>query len=408
MNKRFTSILLASGLLLGMSAPAMAADEAGEVSGSYENGSVTITGSVDDYSMIRVVDNTTGTIIATGTKGEGGELNLDIETGTLEKENGRYEIWINGSNSLVGEGFVEFPEDEKPGTEGGNTGSSSGGNKSHNTIIPATAGGTVSTKTGSHGSVSISPKNPSKGDKVTITVKPDDGYELDSIRITADGTTIQLTDEGDNVYSFTMPGGDVTITTSFKLSEGSEPAFAAPAFRDVASTDWFANAVAFVAERGMMAGNNGLFSPNDNLTRSMMAQILYNVEGGAGFGTRTFPDVTSSDWFAGAVSWAASQGLMDGYGNGNFGPNDSITREQLASILYRYAGVKGYSTGASAELGSFVDGASTSSWAAESVRWAVGSGLLTGKSGSRLDPTGTATRAEVAQILMNFYTQVAN
>ncbi len=387
MKRRIISLALC---LSALGTTAFAADNA------YVDGStIVVPGAGGEASAGSTVDVTItngkgDSNIVEGTVNDNGDVVIsDVNTSTIDKVNG---------NDLGSKPAT--PVNPTPPSNGG-------GNKSHNTIVPATAGGEVSIKTGSHGAVSISPKKPSKGDKVTITVKPDDGYELDSIKVTSDGSAVKLTDEGDNVFSFTMPGDDVTITTSFKLSESVDFA-PAQSFRDVAATDWYASAVAFVAERGMMAGNNGLFSPNDNLTRSMMAQILYNVEGASGSGTRTFPDVKSSDWFAGAVSWAASQGLMDGYGAGNFGPNDSITREQLASILYRYASVKGYGTSANAELGSFVDGASTSSWAAESVRWAVGSGLLTGKSGGRLDPTGTATRAEVAQILMNFYTQVAD
>ena len=159
-----------------------------------------------------------------------------------------------------------------------------------------------------------------------------------------------------------------------------------------------------------MAGNNGYFSPNDRLTRGMMAQILYNIEKTPSTGTAAFPDVTSSDWFANAAAWASAQGFMSGYSNGSFGPNDPITREQLAAILFRYSSTKGYNVSASAELSTFPDNAATSDWAVSAMRWAVGTGLLSGKTGvagTRLDPTGTATRAEVAQILMNFGTKIA-
>ncbi len=396
MKKRILPLALSLALCSGMTIPAFAAEDDASFTAS---GTVVKVEGLDNNPQYVTVQDNKGNIVGTGVI-SGGSGDVYIFEGADTSD-------LTVKNEITGEtiGKKDEPVTPEPPVSGG---SSSGGGKGGGTsIVPATAGGEVSIKTGSHGAVSISPKKPSKGDKVTITVKPDDGYELDSIKVTSDGSAVKLTDEGDGVYTFTMPGDDVTITTSFKAIESVDFA-PAQSFRDVAATDWYASAVDFVSERGMMAGNNGLFSPNDNLTRSMMAQILYNVEGGAGSGTRTFPDVKSSDWFAGAVSWAASQGLMDGYGAGNFGPNDSITREQLASILYRYAGVKGYGTSASAELGSFVDGASTSSWAAGSVRWAVGSGLLTGKSGGRLDPTGTATRAEVAQILMNFYTQVAD
>ena len=112
--------------------------------------------------------------------------------------------------------------------------------------------------------------------------------------------------------------------------------------------------------------------------------------------------VAAGAWYANAVDWAAGEGIVSGYGNGKFGPEDNITREQMALILYGYAQYKGYDVSASGELSSFTDGASTSSWAAEAVQWAVGSGLLSGKGGGVLDPQGTATRAEAASIFMRF------
>lgn len=192
--------------------------------------------------------------------------------------------------------------------------------------------------------------------------------------------------------------------------ETANQGWRSPSYYDVPSTEWYYNAVLYVSEQGMMAGNNGYFSPNDRLTRGMMAQILYNIEKTPGAGTASFPDVTSSDWFASAASWASTQGFMSGYSNGRFGPNDPITREQLAAILFRYSSTKGYNVSASAELSTFPDNAATSDWAVSAMRWAVGTGLLSGKTGvagTRLDPTGTATRAEVAQILMNFGTKIA-
>lgn len=197
-----------------------------------------------------------------------------------------------------------------------------------------------------------------------------------------------------------------TPNTPDKANQG----WRTPSYYDVPTTEWYHNAVLYVSEQGMMAGNNGYFSPNDRLTRGMMAQILYNIEKTPGAGTASFPDVTSSDWFANAAAWASAQGFMSGYSNGRFGPNDPITREQLAAILFRYSSTKGYNVSASAELSTFPDNAATSDWAVSAMRWAVGTGLLSGKTGvagTRLDPTGTATRAEVAQILMNFGTKIA-
>ena len=268
-------------------------------------------------------------------------------------------------------------------------------------------GPSVDYKTGDHGNVMISPTSPQKGDIVTLTVIPDTGYIVGTVTVTSNGKDIMLFGQDDNIYTFTMPGNNIVISTSFRALDSIT--YAGQLYSDVPPTEWYANAVAFVTSNGMMVGNNGLFAPNDHLTRGMMAQILYNMEKASFAPMASFPDVTVSDWFAPAASWASAQGYMSGYSNGYFGPNDAITREQLAAILYRYAASKGYPANAAADLTGFSDGAATSDWAVPSVRWAVGSGILSGKlgiGGSRLDPTGTATRAEIAQILMNFQTQI--
>ncbi len=281
---------------------------------------------------------------------------------------------------------------------------------------PSTSGTTTQTKlrvdveSGKNGSVSISPHNPAKGDVVTITVIPDDGYRLDMIEAT-DGKSreVNLTDKGDGVYTFTMPSTNVTVKTIFKLDDTipqSETEAPKASYWDVNADDWFQSAVDYVTAQGIMAGSNGSFSPNDSLTRGMMAQILYNMEDASGGDGHSFPDVQAADWFATSVRWVASQSLMDGYGNGNFGPNDFITREQVAAILYRYAQGKGYAVATTADLSVYADGRDASDWAEPAVRWAVGSGLLSGKSGNRLDPIGTATRAEIAQIMMSFFQNI--
>ena len=178
-------------------------------------------------------------------------------------------------------------------------------------------------------------------------------------------------------------------------------------FADVASDAWYAEAVAYVKENGMMTGTSDTtFAPQQSLSRAMMAQVLYNLEGkpaleGESLGD-PFADVPGDSWYADAVYWARLEGLADGYSAETFGPEDSITREQLAVMLYRYAQYKGYDVSASGGLTAFGDGAKTSDWAAQAMEWAVGSGLINGKNGAALDPQGTATRAEVAQILMKF------
>ena len=243
------------------------------------------------------------------------------------------------------------------------------------------------------------------GDTVTITAIPDAGYSVSSVNVTdADGDALRVLGSG-NEYTFEMPDSRVSVAVVFAPEGGTQPA--PTTFPDVASSDWFAAAVDFVSANGLMTGSGGVFAPNNSLTRAMIAQVLFNMDGAATAGTSsTFPDVNTGDWYIGAVSWASSQNLMSGYSNGNFGPNDAITREQLAVVLYNFARAKGYDTLASGQIEGFADGHTVSDWSAEAVRWAVGSGLLSGKSGGRLDPSGIATRAEVAQILMIFHQNV--
>lgn len=277
----------------------------------------------------------------------------------------------------------------------------SGGNSSSG----SSRGGSyaVSAASTKNGYVSVTPKNARKGDTMTITVKPDHGYELGSISVKdASGNSIELTAKGDGRYIFTMPASKVEIKATF--AERVEK----PAYSDVSAKAWYAKAVAYVTDKDMMEGDNGRFMPLDKLTRSQMAQVLFSLEGKKRVNDAlSFHDVKGSEWYAEAVRWTASERIMNGYENGNFGPNDPLTREQLAVILHCYAAHKGYDVTASSDLTAYHDGAATSSWAKSALEWAVGDGLLSGKDGNRLDSQGTATRAEVAMILMRFCENVA-
>jgi hypothetical protein len=272
-----------------------------------------------------------------------------------------------------------------------------------NTYVPSGGGGgtvsssyaiTVSSST--NGSVTVSPTKAAEGATVTITVKPDDGYVLNVLTVKdASGKTIAVT-ESNGKYTFKMPGSAVTVSATFKAESSSLP------FTDVATGDWFYEAVKYAYDNSMMNGvGHNLFAPSSNLTRGMIAQVLYNLEGTPAAGSSAFTDVAADQWYANAVNWAAANDIVGGYGNGKFGPEDDITREQMAQILYNYAAFKGYDVSAQGDLATFNDGAKTSDWALAAMKWAVGTGLLQGYNGN-LNPTGTATRAEVAQILMNF------
>ena len=262
---------------------------------------------------------------------------------------------------------------------------------------------TVSVEDTDNGSVKVSPTRASKGSTVTVTVKPDEGYELDELTVTdKNGDSVKLTDKGDGKYTFQMPASKVTVEAVFTAVEPEPEGLP---FTDVTSGDWFYDAVAYVYDKGMMEGTTDTtFAPTMNLTRSMIAQVLYNLEerpeapGAAGF-----PDVAAGAWYADAVNWAAARGIVKGYDTGAFGPEDSVTREQLAAILYRYAQAKGYdTTQGGMAVREFSDSASISDWAQTAMSWAVNAQVLSGKGNGVLDPQGTATRAEVAQMLMNF------
>ena len=278
--------------------------------------------------------------------------------------------------------------------------SSSGGSSSSSTRY------TVSVEDTDNGSVKVSPTRASRGTTVTITVKPDEGYELDKLTVTGkDGDSIKLTDKGDGKYTFKMPASKVEVEAVFTAIETEPEQPESLPFTDVSSGEWYYDAVAYVYEKGLMDGTSAVtFDPGAVLTRAMTAQVLWNLAGSpAAPGGAGFTDVAADAWYADAVNWAAARGIVKGYDTGAFGPEDSVTREQLAAILYRYAQAKGYdTTQGGMAVREFSDSASISDWAQEAMAWAVNAQVLSGKGNGVLDPQGTATRAEVAQMLMNF------
>ena len=182
----------------------------------------------------------------------------------------------------------------------------------------------------------------------------------------------------------------------------------AAAFSDVSQQDWYGDEVEFVFEQGLMNGvSDELFSPHTPVTRGMAVTVLYRLEGSPAVADPSgFPDVGADQWYGDAAAWAKNTGLASGYDTGNFGPNDAVTREQLAVFLWRYADYKGMEI-ASGVIGGYYDAESVSLWALDGVRHAVGAGLMTGKDGDLLDPGGAATRAELAVILRRLTTPAA-
>ena len=187
------------------------------------------------------------------------------------------------------------------------------------------------------------------------------------------------------------------------IDNHSHAAEAALPFSDVNADDWFFDVVCYVYDKGLMTGTSDReFSPNLTTTRGMIVSILNRLEGGPIAESAGFTDVADGDWYADAVNWAASEGIVAGYEDNTFRPNDPITREQLAAMLMNYAAWKGEDVSARADLSGYNDAASVSSWAAETVQWAVADGLISGMPGNLLEPQGSATRAQVAAILQRF------
>ena len=195
---------------------------------------------------------------------------------------------------------------------------------------------------------------------------------------------------------------DMTVYAGWRVDEN--PGTDVNPFTDVSEKDWFYGDVMFVYENGLMLGTSKtLFSPHGTATRGMMATILWRMEGSpAPKGKNSFTDVEAGKWYADAITWTAENGIFAGYGKDKFGPDDPITREQLAAIFYRYADYKGYDLTVKGNLDKFKDADKITDYAKTAMQWAVGSGLVKGKSGNLLDPQGTATRAEIAAMLHRF------
>ena len=243
---------------------------------------------------------------------------------------------------------------------------------------------TVSASTASNGKVALDKNTAKKGNTVTVTVTPDAGYQLDKLTVTdAKGKTVDVTKKSDGKYTFTMPDNKVTITPTFSKIEDTKPS--KNGFDDVASSDWFADAVKYVSDKGLMSGTGSdKFAPSATTTRAMLMTVLARYAGEDTTGGAT--------WYEKGMDWAKAKGVSDGTN-----PNADITREQLVTMMYRYAG----SPKADGKLDSFSDAASVSTYAADAMQWAVANGIVNGSNG-KLNPQNNATRAEVAAILMRF------
>ncbi len=277
------------------------------------------------------------------------------------------------------------------------------GGRDHQIVIPTYP--PVKTES-ENGSFAVSPDRPFSGQTVTVTPKPDKGYTVDKVTVTdASGKAVEVRPNGDGTYSFTQPAGAVTITVTFKvLTDVSEcPRDAScpmSGYTDLDMEAWYHDGIHYCLDEGLMDGvGTGLFAPNATTSRAMIVTILWRMQGSPEVDTtETFTDVYPDAWYAKAIAWAVAEGVADGYGEGMFGPSDTITREQLAAMLWRYAARPESEGGLSA----FADGAEVSVWAQQAMSWAVSLGLINGVDSDRLDPKGQATRAQTATILMRF------
>lgn len=288
----------------------------------------------------------------------------------------------------------------QPPSGGGGTGGGGGGYvpPTYPVELPASTPG---------GKLTASPKSASSGATVTLTPTPDEGYALGGVTVTdRNGKPVAVTAGKDGRYTFTMPSGGVTIKAEFVKRQGGYATCPRDSscpiwpYTDASPAAWYHDALHYCLENGLMKGyGQGLLGPGQSVSRAEFVQMLYNREGRPAVGGfLAFEDVPDGAWYGEAVRWASIRGVTGGYGNGQFGPNRSITRQELAVMLHRYAG----SPAATDKELRFADADKVSAYAREALGWAVENGIVQGKSGGILDPGGNATRAEAAAMLQRF------
>ena len=279
-----------------------------------------------------------------------------------------------------------------------------GGAVTNPVSVPASTASAVT-----HGSVKSSAASAKAGDRVTLTPQPDEGYVTAGVTVTdAKGNVIPVTQNADGTYSFTMPATAVSITPSFEKSAGTDDpgSDVSERFTDVSKTAWYQDAVQWAVDNGVMTGvSDTRFAPNDTATRAMVVTMLWRLAGEPAVASAApFTDVKDGAWYAGAVAWAAATGAVNGTAADTFSPNEPVTREQLAAILYRCAQAGGMdvSVGEDTNILSYDDAFDVSEWAIPAMQWACGAGILNGSTERTLAPRDSATRAQIATMFMRF------
>lgn len=367
------------------------ADFAQQEDGNY-SASVEVS-QVSSTTVTAVADDPDAVIKVNGQPLESAGMVLDLSRG----ENVLTVEVTAGSEKLT---YTLTVQNDWPSSGGGG---SSGGSSDPSVTYPIETSDWIE-----HGTVTVKPSSAEKGDTVTITAKPEEGYQVGKVTVTdKNGSTIKVTDKGNGKYTFIMPNSKVSVDVTF-VSKGQ---WTNP-FVDVPEGAWYYDGMKFVYENGLMAGtSSNTFSPDVTTTRGMLVTILWRLAGSPNIEDEIwgypFKDVDANAYYATAVYWARMNGIVAGYSDELFGPNDTITREQMATILYRYAQHKGYDTTAKADLSKYTDAAQIGPWATEAIRWANAEGLVNGTSATTLTPKGSATRAQVAVILTRFCEKVA-
>ena len=291
--------------------------------------------------------------------------------GSFEIENGCAVFTIYGFSTFELSGTVTYVE---PSSGGGSSSSS----RRYDVSAPSVK----------HGDVTVSPKNASKGDTVTITVKPDSGYELDTLTVKdASGSKIKVKDKGDGKFTFTMPASKVTVSAEFAEIETLD-------FADVSTDAYYYEAVKWAAKKGITGGTgDGTFNPNGSCTRAHIVTFLWRAAGSPEpKSTVSFADVPAGSYYAKAVAWAVENGITLGTGDGTFSPNATCTRAQSVTFLYRAQGT------APTTVNGFTD-VTADAFYADAVAWAVESGVTNGTSASTFSPNNGCTRAQIVTFL---------
>ena len=332
--------------------------------------------------------------------------------GTLKKDGYNFVGWAyNGTTYKPGETFTMpendvtftavWQENAKPNPSPGGSGSGSGGVTSYPVTVNSPANGTVA----------ADKKSAVSGATVTITATPETGYKVGTVTVKDKNGKIIAATEKDGKYSFQMPASAVSVDVTF-VKDGQSSVGDCPKdstcpvdpFKDTANNAWWHDGIHYCVQQGLMNGvASDQFAPNGTTTRAMIVTILWRMEGSpaTSYGM-SFTDVPAGQWYTEAIRWAQSTGVVTGYDAKTFGPNDNVTREQLAAILYRYTAHKGGDVSKRSTLAQFTDVNQISSWALENIQWANAVGMVNGRTDTTIVPKGNATRAEAASMIQRF------